>query len=100
MALFTTERLIVVVITDMNVPDYEINRIIADYRKLLKLSAAIEDFSAAPFADLITFIEDLLPAFRSEHKDGEIGEGYYALQETVRSDDIDLDELVKLLLCQ
>jgi hypothetical protein len=41
----------------------------------------------------------LLPAFANEHKSGEIGEGYRALQQKVMSD-ISIDELMEILLCR
>ena len=86
-------------ITDLNLQDWEIKRIITGYRKLLKLSEAIADYESAPFTDLIWHIESLLPAFANEHKSGEIGEGYRALQQKVMSD-ISIDELMEILLCR
>lgn len=86
-------------ITDLNLQDWEIKRIITDYRKLLKLSEALTDIDSAPFSDLIWYIESLFPAFANEHKSGEIGEGYLALQQRVMSD-ISIDELMEILLCR
>lgn len=70
-------------ITEMGLPDYYVNKIISDYRKLVKLSEAIPE--GDPFRSLLNFMEDIIPAFKNTLVDGEIIDEYYWLRELAMS---------------
>lgn len=85
-------------ITEMNLSEWTIKGIISDYRKLLKVDEALSGSGNSTFINLLSFIEDMLPAYVKEKKEGEICEGYYTIREMVLSD-MDEDALINVLLC-
>ena len=59
-------------ITEMGLEDYQVSRIIRDYRRLVKACNSLGDYCYLPLLDLICFIEDLFPAFAAAHADGRL----------------------------
>ena len=82
-------------ITEMGLPDYYVNSIISDYRKLVKLSEAIPD--GDPFRSLLHFLEDIIPAFKNTLVDGNVVDEYYRLRELAMSSEDD-DKVIAILL--
>ena len=68
-------------ITEMGLEDYQISRIVRDYRKLVKACNSLGDYCYLPLLDLICFIEDLFPAFAAAHADGEVTDDYWSLEQ-------------------
>lgn len=87
------------IITDMGLQDWQIRDVIADYRKLVKLDEALSCTTDAPFINLISFMETLLPAFQNDLISGDLGDNYYSIRKLVVSD-MDDEELMDILLCK
>ena len=85
-------------ITDMGFPEWEIKKIIHDYRRMRKACELIADGSEPPFEYVMIVIERLLPAFAAiDWKDND--DRYYDLIDIVLSDLPD-DEVESVLLMQ
>lgn len=82
-------------ITEMDLPDFLVRQVIKDYRKLVKLSDAIPE--GDPFRSILSFMEGIIPAFKNRIEDGEISDDYYRLRELVLSREDD-DEVTSMLL--
>ena len=82
-------------ITEMGLPDYYVNSIISDYRKLFKLSEAIPE--GDPFRSLPHFLGVIIPAFRNTLVDGNVVDEYYRLRELAMSS-VDGDKVIEILL--
>ncbi len=87
------------VITEMGLEDCEIQDIITDYRKLVKLDEALSCTTDAPFINLISFMEKLFPAFQNDLMNGDLGDKYDNMRKLVVSG-MDDEGLMNILLCK
>jgi len=84
-------------ITEMGLQDYQIRQIIKGYRIMAKIDEITCGEINGPILPLVSFIENMLPAFARTFVDGAYTAEHEELREIVLSEKSD-DEVIPILL--